>query len=130
MKRKQLNIRLPQSHINRLEEFRKDDGLSQSEIIMRLIDEEWSRRQEKNKMSNTAPTKEIEFVLSPDSGRWVYQNNQVMVTIHIDSAAKSRRGDFVVSAYDLENIEGDQLYSVQRAHTIEKAMTNGSEYFK
>lgn len=48
MKRKQLNIRIPQSHLDRINELRGD--LTQSEFIMRLADEEWARR---NDMSNS-----------------------------------------------------------------------------
>ena len=36
--RSQFNIRLPESHINRLRRIAEDTGLSQSEVIMRLID--------------------------------------------------------------------------------------------
>lgn len=44
MKRKQFNLRIPQSHINRINEMRLEDTLSQAEFVMRLVDEEWTRR--------------------------------------------------------------------------------------
>lgn len=43
--RTQVNMRLPQTHIDRLEAMRAALGLSQSEMVMSLIDTEWGRRQ-------------------------------------------------------------------------------------
>lgn len=42
--RNQLNVRLPESHIERLRQMAEDANLSQSEAIMRLIDAEQGRR--------------------------------------------------------------------------------------
>ena len=41
--RSQFNIRLPESHIDRLRQMAEAAGLSQSEVIMRLIDEAQAR---------------------------------------------------------------------------------------
>ena len=41
--RSQFNTRLPESHIDRLRQMAEDAGLSQSEVIMRLIDEAQAR---------------------------------------------------------------------------------------
>lgn len=67
MKRKQFNSRIPQSHIDRLNAMR--DDLTQSEFLMRLIDEEWTRR-------NTMPTPtnlngKSDFTVSQDGDRIV-----------------------------------------------------------
>jgi len=43
MKRIQFNIKLPQSHINRINVLRGE--LTQSELIMRLVDEAWAREE-------------------------------------------------------------------------------------
>ena len=42
--RKQFNIRIPQTHLDRLIDMATDWGLSQSEMIMRLIDQAWERK--------------------------------------------------------------------------------------
>jgi hypothetical protein len=42
--RTQLNVRLPESHIERLRQMAEGANLSQSETIMRLIDAEQGRR--------------------------------------------------------------------------------------
>lgn len=41
--RNQLNVRLPEYHIERLRQMAEDTSLSQSEVIMRLIDEAQGR---------------------------------------------------------------------------------------
>lgn len=41
MKRTQFNIKLPQSHVNRIKKLCQKYKLTQSELIMRLVDEKF-----------------------------------------------------------------------------------------
>ncbi len=59
--RTQFNIRLPDDHLARLEAMRERAGLSQSEIVMRLIDAEYGR-QHKNQPLYTAPRVDPAFM--------------------------------------------------------------------
>ena len=50
--RKQLNIRIPQTHLDRLIGLATDEELSQSEMVMRLIDQAWERKMSTTEQSD------------------------------------------------------------------------------
>ena len=50
--RKQLNIRIPQTHLDRLVDLATDEELSQSEMVMRLIDQAWERKMSTTEQSD------------------------------------------------------------------------------